>query len=100
MAGSLLQRTSCEDVTVAMSSNLIPKSGLKVEVAPFTLTEISKDRQISTAEDSAIFIRSLIKETLSAKGLLRPIADLLRGAEDESESTVKLIEEPERAVAE
>ena len=96
----IIKELRCEDVTVAMSSNLIPKSGLKVEVAPFTLTEISKDRPVSTAEVSAIFIRSLIKETLSAKGLLRPIADLLRGAEDESESTVKLIEEPERAVAE
>lgn len=96
----IIKELVCEDVTVAMSSNLIPKSGLNVDVAPFTLTEISEDHPVSTAELSAVFIRSLIKQTLSTKGLLRPIADLLRGEEEETESNVELIEEPEPELAE
>jgi len=95
----IIKELSCEEVTVAMSSNLIPKSGLKVKVAPFTLTEISRDHPVSTAEVSAIFIRSLIKQTLSTKGLLRPIADILRGEKEETDSTVTLIEEPEPELA-
>ncbi|MFO7976911.1 MAG: hypothetical protein R6V12_20050 [Candidatus Hydrogenedentota bacterium] len=95
----IIKELACEEVTVAMSSNLIPKSGLKVNVAPFTLTEISQDHPVSTAEVSALFIRSLIKQTLSTKGLLRPIADLLRGEGEKEESDVSLIEEPEPELA-
>ena len=96
----IIKELTCEDATVAMSTNVIPMSGLKVEVAPFTLADIGKDRPISTAELSAIFIRSLIQQTLSTKGLLRPIADLLRGEGDDADATVTLIEEPEPELAE
>ncbi len=96
----IIKELYCETTTVAMSSNIIPKSGLKVEVEPFTLTGISQERPVSTAEISAIFIRSLIKQTLSTKGLLRPIADMLRGEAEEGEDTVTLIEEPEPVLKE
>lgn len=91
----IIKELICEEATVAMSSNLIPRSGLKVEVAPFTLTDISNDQPVSAAEVSAIFIRSLIQQTLGTQGLLRPIADLLRGETAEDASSVTLIEEPE-----
>jgi uncharacterized protein involved in outer membrane biogenesis len=96
----LIKELCCEGATVAMSTNLIPMSGLKVEVAPFTLTDIGKDRPISTPELSAIFVRSLIKQTMSTKGLLRPIADLLQGEGDDADATVTIIEEPEPELAE
>ena len=91
----IIQELRCEGATVAMSSNLVPSSGVKVEVAPFTMTEISNSQPISTADLSAVFIRSLIRQTLSTKGLLRPIADLLRGEDETAGSNVTLIEEPE-----
>ncbi|HOF40194.1 MAG TPA: hypothetical protein PLD73_08980 [Candidatus Hydrogenedentes bacterium] len=91
----IIQELRCEGATVLMSSNLIPLSRVQVEVAPFTITEFSNNRPVSAADLSAIFIRSLIRQTLSTKGLLRPIADLLRGEEDAGDSSTPLIEEPE-----
>lgn len=91
----IIQELRCEGATVVLSSNLIPISGVQVEVAPFTITEIRNNRPVSAADLSAIFIRSLIRQTLSTKGLLRPIADLLRGEEDSGNSSAPLIDEPE-----
>jgi hypothetical protein len=76
--GFRVEELRCEGAKVALSTNLIPLSGVELDVADFTLNNLSKDRPVTTAETCAIFIRSLLRETLSVKGLLRPVADRIR----------------------
>lgn len=72
-----IRELRCEGAVVVLSTNLLPAS-LNIDIAPFTMTDVSNDRPITTGEAGAIFIRAMLEHTLSTKGLLRPIADLLR----------------------
>jgi len=51
---------------------------LTLRVEPFTLHNLGDGNSVSFAKVSSIFLRSLLMETLTLKGLLRPVVNLLR----------------------
>ncbi|MBI4557974.1 MAG: hypothetical protein HY706_10365 [Candidatus Hydrogenedentes bacterium] len=92
----LIKDLRCENTTVNLSTNLIPMSSLELEVAPFTVNNVGDHRALTTAQIGAIFIRNLLNETVSVKGLLRPIVEALRNETDSAptqDASLKPIEE-------
>ena len=75
----LVRRIECPGARMKLESNVLPLPGVSMELAPFTLENLGDGKPISTAKATSIFLRSLIIETVTLKGLLRPLADLLRG---------------------
>jgi len=51
---------------------------LTLRVEPFTLHDLGDGKSVSFAKASSIFLRSLLMETITIKGLLRPVVELLR----------------------
>jgi hypothetical protein len=68
----------CDGARIDVKTSIVPVDGLGLDVAPFTLTGISKDHPVTAGQVSAIFIRSLLAEALTFKGLLRPLGEFLR----------------------
>ena len=60
-----------------ISANFIPLSSLQLDIAPFTLEDLSSDTPVSTTQIGTLFIRSLLRESISVNGLMKPIADKL-----------------------
>lgn len=59
-------------------SNLSLGVPLSLHLEPFTITNLGGGQPISSKQLSSILARSLVMETITLKGLLRPIVDLLR----------------------
>lgn len=85
----LIEELRCEGAQVELSANVLPASSMSMEVAPFVLADVGDDRPITTAELSVVVLRSFLRETMSFKGLAKPVVDLLRrefkGLRDEQE---------------
>lgn len=80
----LVRRIECPGARMKLESNVLPLPAVSMELAPFSLENLGDGKPISTAKATSIFLRSLIIETVTLKGLLRPLADLLRGELGES----------------
>lgn len=63
---------------VEFSSNILPVSSVGMDVEPFTMNELSSTKPVSTIDVCVLFMRNVLKEGLSIKGLLGPAADRLR----------------------
>ncbi|NIA12650.1 MAG: AsmA family protein [Nitrospiraceae bacterium] len=68
---------TCKGASVSLSTNLLPASEVDLNIAPFTLTGDVANRDITPAELTAIFLRTLVRETVTLKGLLKPAASLI-----------------------
>lgn len=75
----LVRRIECRGARMKLDSNVLPLPGISMDLAPFTIENPGEGKPISTAKATSIFLRSLIIETVTLKGLLAPLADLLRG---------------------
>ena len=65
-----------------MSANFIPGPDVVLNVVTIRLENLENGAPITTAEATSIFLRSVLVETLSIKGLLRPIFNKIRGEVD------------------
>ncbi len=77
--GFMIRELRCEEAKVKLTSNLVPLSSIRMNVAPFTLTEIGPDRIVTSHEVTAIVLKTIMTETLGLKGMIRPVANLIRG---------------------
>ena len=66
-----------EKATLDVSANFVPGTSLQLDVAPFTLEELSSSNPVSTMDIGTLFIRSVLREAISVRGLLKPVADKL-----------------------
>jgi hypothetical protein len=66
-----------EKATLDISANFVPGSSLQLDVAPFTLEDLSSSTPVSTTQIGTLFIRSVFREAISVRGLMKPIADKL-----------------------
>ena len=74
----IIQDFLCGQTTVHISTNLAPFSSASMDIAPFKLKELGEGKPISPARAVVVFLRGLMTETLTFKGLLRPVADAIR----------------------
>ena len=68
---------TCKGAAVSLSTNLLPASEVDLNIAPFTLTGDVVNRDITPGELTSIFLRTLVRETVTMKGLLKPAASLI-----------------------
>jgi uncharacterized protein involved in outer membrane biogenesis len=68
----------CENARIEFETSLVPTSGLGLDISPFTLEDISREHPVTASQISAIFLKSLLTEALTFKGLLRPVGEFLR----------------------
>ena len=62
----------CDGADVNVSTNVLPVSPIKVSVEPFTLID-AKDKPIAPGVAIATFLRKIVRESITAKGLLSPV---------------------------
>lgn len=74
----VIKHLVCKNAKVSFSTNLIPKVHMGLDMVTVDLTDIHGAMAITNHETASIFLRSLIKETLTLKGLLKPLMRPLR----------------------
>lgn len=67
-----VEECRCRDIKVCLVGALLPGKMLNLNVAPFNLTDF-KEQPVTIAQSTGIFLRSVLTETLTLKGLLKPI---------------------------
>lgn len=60
----------CEKAEVHFSTNLIPKSSLGLRVVTIDLAGMGKEDPVTAREMVSLFLRALMEETMTVKGLL------------------------------
>lgn len=73
----ILQELRCEDAYMRLSSNVVPIGSAGISIAPFTVSDLG-DHPVSVGDIAAIFLRSVLRETLTLKGLLNPVIHSMR----------------------
>jgi hypothetical protein len=63
---------------VEFSSNILPVTSVGMDVQPFTMSELSSTKSVSTIDVCILFVRNVLQEGISLKGVLGPVADRLR----------------------
>lgn len=82
----------CEDAKVNFSTNLIPKSRIPLSLVTIHLEDLEDEPPITSKRVAAVFLKSVIVETLTLKGLLKPLLHPLN--KDIEELDPKKDEEP------
>ncbi|MBM3290307.1 MAG: hypothetical protein FJY92_09165 [Candidatus Hydrogenedentes bacterium] len=66
-----------EKAKLDISASFVPGSSLQLDIAPFTLEDLSSQTPVSTTQIGSLFIRSLLREAVTVRGLMKPVADKL-----------------------
>ncbi|MBX7255828.1 MAG: hypothetical protein K1Y02_05665 [Candidatus Hydrogenedentes bacterium] len=73
----IVRRLKCDGAMLALSSNVLPISSLELAIEPFEMTDLGSDSPVSTADLCVLFMRNVLKEGISVKGILKPMADVI-----------------------
>ena len=73
----VVKEVRCEKIKLSVSANVIPLASAGLEIAPFTLENLG-DKPVTPGDITALFLRSILRETLTLKGLLSPVISLLK----------------------
>lgn len=85
----VVKKIRCKDAKATFSTNLLPVASMDVHLVTVELDNLDNGQPVSGTEVASIFLRSLIKETLTINGLLNPIVKQLRNdSGDELEQSV------------
>ena len=95
----IIQNVKCIDTKVEFSTNLIPKANVDLNLVTIELNDLEDKEPINAAKASSIILRSLIKETLTLKGLLGPFVKQLRkeSGDELEQSVIEDLEEEKRS---
>jgi len=77
-----IRELRCENAKISLSANVVPLLSPGVNLASFKLNDFG-DRPVRTGEIISIFLRTVLKETLTLKGLLNPVVSLVHKEVDE-----------------
>jgi uncharacterized protein involved in outer membrane biogenesis len=75
-----VRELAAENAEVHFSTNLIPIGQVGLNVVNVRLKDLAEGEAIGTGKIVSVFLRSVIVETLTLKGLLTPLIAPLRGA--------------------
>ncbi len=78
-----VEKLRCRDAKLHMSANFIPGPDLALNVVTIRLENLENGAPITTSQATSIFLRSILAETLTVKGLLSPVFNKIRGEVDE-----------------
>lgn len=72
-----IESCQCRDVKVCLSGGIVPDKLVALDLQPFTLENIEQN-PVTVAQSTSIFLRSVVAQTLSLNGLLKPVQTELR----------------------
>ncbi len=78
-----VEKLRCRNAKVHFSANVIPGPDLALNVVTIRLENLENGAPVTTAQMTSIFLRSVLVETLTIKGLLSPVFAKIRGEVDE-----------------
>ena len=67
----------CRDVKVCLAGGFLPRKIVNLDLAPFTIDDLP-NKPVSVGETTGIFLRSVLTETLTLKGLLNPVREKIQ----------------------
>ena len=67
----------CSGARITLSKNPLAKSWLNLQVAPFSV-QLTEGDHFTSGDIGSVFVRSMVGEVLTLKGLLRPVAKRLK----------------------
>lgn len=67
---------------VNVRSGMLTDQAMEVEIEPFTMQDVGADRPLTSGEVGSLVLRNVLRESVGFKGLLKPVADLLRDVAD------------------
>lgn len=88
----VIKELLCENAKVSFSTNLVPKSRVPLNLATIHLEDLEDQPPMTSKRVAAVFLKSVIVETLTLKGLLKPLLHPLK--KDVEELETKKAEEP------
>lgn len=83
----VIQQFQSESARVEFSSNVLPVSSVGFDVQPFTMNELSSTEPVSAIDVCVLFVRNVLHEGISLRGVLGPVADRLRAEFGRSDAT-------------
>lgn len=72
----VIKEFRCEDAHVSLSTNLVPLASAGFTLAPFSLKDPDRS-PVTVGQVTSLFLRSVLRETLTLKGLLSPLVSLI-----------------------
>lgn len=78
-----VEKLRCRGAKLHLSANFIPGPDLAMNVVNIRLENLDNGAPITSAEATSIFLRSVLVETLSIKGLLSPAFNKIRREVDD-----------------
>lgn len=75
----VVEKLVCRDARVHFSTNLTPNKDIDLTMVNVEVSNLEDRNALSPGKIVSIFLRSIIKETLTLKGLLNPLIDKIRG---------------------
>ena len=72
-----VEKFACDGATIELSTNLLPLASPSVRIRPFTLKGFGEGNPVPAPRMAVLFLRSVMTEALTAKGLLKPVFALL-----------------------
>lgn len=73
----VVKRLKCDGAMLSLSSNVLPVSSLELAIEPFEMDDLGSESAVSTADVCVLFMRNVLKEGISVKGILKPMADVI-----------------------
>ena len=83
----IIEEVRCDGAKLKFSGMLSPLAPANMEVAPFSF-ENPSDEPVTTGQVTAIFMRSLLMEVVTLKGLLRPVGRTMRNETEELQEAI------------
>ena len=90
----IIQELRCEDAQVHFTTNLLPRREMDIDLVSIRLEDLDTDPPIPTRRLASIFLKSLLSETLSIKGVKK--SDLEAVREEIAELEVANTEMPKK----
>lgn len=74
----VVESVHCENAQIHFSANVVPVASVGVNLVDVHIADLQAQDALSTRTVASIFLRSLAKEIVTAKGLLTPAIDEVR----------------------
>jgi len=69
----------CEEAKLHLDTNLLPTPGMSLNVVTLRLEDLENGSAVTSAQITSIFLRSVLMEVMTLKGLLSPVLEKMRG---------------------
>lgn len=74
----VVNNVRCRDAKVSMSTNLLPKAEMDMDLMTVELNDLNGRKPVTASKGVSIFLKGIMRETMTLNGLLDPIVDVLR----------------------